>query len=61
VRSAKSGHSGGLEVFRDVICYLQKEELTYDYGQNFISKYPLRWQLLNGDHDIFGDGSLLYL
>ena len=45
-------------MFRDVICYLQKEELTYDDGQNFISQYPLRWQLLNGDHDIFGDGKI---
>ena len=51
-------HAGGLEAFRDAACYLQKEELTYDDGQNFISQYPLRWQLLNGDHDIFGDGKI---
>lgn len=51
-------HAGGLEAFRDAVCYLQKEELTYDDGHDFISQYPLRWQLLNGDHDIFGDGKI---
>lgn len=52
-------HAGGLEAFRDAECFLQAAELNYGDGQNFIARYPLRWRLLNGDHDVFDDGGLV--
>ncbi|MFA6817210.1 MAG: MBL fold metallo-hydrolase [Lentisphaeria bacterium] len=49
-----SDHAGGIEAFSDVVCYIQKAELNKD----IINKYPLRWHILTGDYDVFGDGKI---
>ena len=53
-----SDHAGGLEAFKDTVCYIQKDELRYGGNYDIIGKYPLNWHILNGDHDIFGDGKM---
>jgi N-acyl homoserine lactone hydrolase len=60
-------HAGGLEFFPESTIYVGDKEraFAYDppvYQREFVRKdfdYPLNWKELGGEHDIFGDGSVV--
>jgi glyoxylase-like metal-dependent hydrolase (beta-lactamase superfamily II) len=63
-------HAGGLEFFPEATVYVQREELRFAYWPAVYQReiylradfdHPLRWKELEGDYDIFGDGSMLIL
>ncbi|MBC2595874.1 N-acyl homoserine lactonase family protein [Ruficoccus amylovorans] len=54
-------HAGGLEAFRDIPCYIQREEIQHTGGSSPTEQYLLSRQLLDGDHDLFGDGRMRIL
>lgn len=60
-------HAGGLEFLAHAPIYLQERELRFArnppvYQQDIYVpadfEHDLRWQLIEGDHDLFGDGTL---
>ncbi len=53
-----SDHAGGFEALSDVPCYLQREELRQPGVEVFVERHSVRWQFLDGDCDLFGDGRL---
>ncbi len=53
-----SDHAGGLEAFKDAICYIQEKEIQHGNNQILADRDPLQCRFINGDQDIFGDGKL---
>lgn len=53
---AHSDHSGGLEIFTGNECFIQNAEFKSQSGQNLAEKFQVRWKILKGDYDVFGDG-----
>jgi N-acyl homoserine lactone hydrolase len=63
-------HAGGLEFVKHAPVYLQRSELetarnppVYQADLYLASdfEHELDWRLLDGDHDVFGDGSLVII
>jgi glyoxylase-like metal-dependent hydrolase (beta-lactamase superfamily II) len=54
-------HAGGIEAFQGIPCYLQEAEWQSAGGSNLADRYPLDWQLVKGDYDLFGDGRIQLL
>jgi len=53
-----SDHAGGLEAFNSTECFINEAELQNGAVDKLLEKYPLKWNLLRGDYDIFGDGKV---
>jgi glyoxylase-like metal-dependent hydrolase (beta-lactamase superfamily II) len=60
-------HAGGLEWFRHAKVYVQRKELEFARNPPIYQKaafvaddfeHDLDWQVLDGEHDVFGDGLL---
>jgi glyoxylase-like metal-dependent hydrolase (beta-lactamase superfamily II) len=54
-------HAGGIEAFQGIPCYLQEAEWQSAGGSNFADRYPLDWQLVKGNYDLFDDGRIQLL
>jgi glyoxylase-like metal-dependent hydrolase (beta-lactamase superfamily II) len=61
-------HSGGIEFFPDATFYVHRREMQAafwppSYQQDLYVKadfdHPVRWEVLKGRHDIFGDGRVV--
>jgi N-acyl homoserine lactone hydrolase len=60
-------HAGGLEFFPHATVYVQRRELQFAYWPAVYQRgiyiradfdHPLRWNELDGEHDVFGDGAV---
>lgn len=54
-------HADGLEAFKDIPCFLQRDELNMPEADDFVQKHSVIWKWLDGDHDLFGDGRVRIL
>jgi N-acyl homoserine lactone hydrolase len=63
-------HAGGLEFFPDATVYVQRRELSFAYWPSVYQRgiyiradfdHPLHWKELEGEYDMFGDGSIVLI
>ncbi len=51
-----SDHTGGLEAFSNVLCFIQTSELQCPGSNIILERDDLQLNCLDGDYDVFGDG-----
>lgn len=57
---AHGDHCGGLAELGNITCLIQRQEIETPAGKKLISAFPeKKWQILDGEADLFHDGRLI--